>query len=135
MQHDLGAELAEVESVTAHRHLTWITDGQSISFRSCNPLVRLATGPCYLIVQQIVRLYLIVISIGAFGTLLILHAGNRLAQAGVSKTALSVTHVVPREVPTDGGSFIASVLGRLRQNASDDLSRFFLQLSVVIGVS
>ena len=43
--------------------------------------------------------------------------------------------MVPGDIPTDGGSFIGSVLGRLGQNANDDLSRFFLQLSVIIGVS
>ncbi len=85
--------------------------------------------------ERILRLYLLIIAVGAFGTLLIMHAGSRLPSVSPLKGAPSVTHAFPHDVPVDGRSFAGSVLGRLQQNADDGLSRFFLQLFVVISVS
>lgn len=85
--------------------------------------------------QRIVQLYLLIIAIGGFAALLILHAGSRLPVVRSAHSGPVVTRAHPHDLPVNGGSFVASVLTRLEQNADEGLSRFFLQLFVVIGVS
>jgi Kef-type K+ transport system membrane component KefB len=75
------------------------------------------------------------ICITGVGVALALRAGNQLSPHVRGAEVQTIPRVLPANVPVDQESFIDSVAHRLEQNASDTLSRFFLQLFVVIGVS
>lgn len=76
-------------------------------------------------------LYLLVITLAGLGICLILQAGSNRAARRSSLAAQATPHVVA----ADSASLSDSVASSLRRNADDPLSRLFLQLFVVIGVS
>jgi Kef-type K+ transport system membrane component KefB len=81
------------------------------------------------------QLYLLIIGIAGFGIFLMLRAGSHLPSPGSSMARPFVAHAAPEETVAIGASLGESVRATLQQNASDPLSRLFLQLFVVIGVS
>ncbi len=84
--------------------------------------------------QRIAWLYLLIIGIAMCGFITILHFGRQQPLAGIpgSSVAQSQAH---HKAATSRPSLGHSVADRLRQNAEDPLSRFFLQLFAVITVS
>ena len=85
--------------------------------------------------QHTARLYLFIVGIAVFGILLILRAGNHLPTPGFPAEAPAASQLDRRHVPNAPVSLGESVEERLLRNAEDPLSRFFLQLFVVITAS
>jgi len=85
--------------------------------------------------QSTVRLYLLIVSICAFGMLMILHAGNRSHRHGLPAKADRTIEQSGPSAPAAETSLVESIQDRLQQNAQDPLSRFFLQLVAIIIVS
>ncbi len=85
--------------------------------------------------QPAAKIYLLIVGIALFGILLILHAGSRLPAPGFPAGKRPPSEMDRTDIPTVTSSFGELVAERLRQNAEDSLSRFFLQLFAVITVS
>jgi len=85
--------------------------------------------------QSTVRIYLLIVAICAFGMLMILHSGNRLHRHGLSAKSDSAIEQSGSSPSAAKTSLVESIQDRLRQNAQDPLSRFFLQLVAIIVVS
>src|SRR5262245_46177659 len=85
--------------------------------------------------KRTAQLYLIIVSIVGLGILFILQAGNQLPPpvSGLSTGAVAAT--TPHQTGVGSSSFVASVESSLRQNATNPLSRLFLQLLVIICAS
>jgi Kef-type K+ transport system membrane component KefB len=82
------------------------------------------------------QLYLLIVSLAAFGIVGILRTGNRLAPpvapVAAQTTALASPHAA---APPASDSFFAAARGNLYQNATGSLSRLFLQLFIIIAVA
>ena len=85
--------------------------------------------------KRTVKLYLLIVSIVGLGIFLILHLGSQLPSPASQPTTESVAVTTPHSTDVGGSSFFASVQSSLRQNATNPLSRLFLQLFVIIGAS
>jgi Kef-type K+ transport system membrane component KefB len=88
----------------------------------------------YFIVQRTAQLYLLIVSLAGFGILVILYAGNHLSSSGSSVATPFVSQTAPQGATT-GASLAEAVRATLEQNGADPLSRLFLQLFSIIGVS
>src|SRR5690242_8668809 len=84
--------------------------------------------------KQPARLYLIIVSIVGLGIFFILHEGSRLPPPTprFSPESLAATS---QATDASASSLFASVRSSLRQNASNPLSRLFLQLLIVMCAS
>ncbi len=85
--------------------------------------------------QTAARHYLLIVGIAVAGLVLILRAGSHLPAPGAPLPVLNASQTSGSESPTPAVPFGQAVEQRLEQNAADPLSRFFLQLFVVITVS
>src|SRR6266513_4544257 len=85
--------------------------------------------------KRTAQLYLLIVSIVGLGIFFILHLGSQLPPP-VSRLATEpIAATTPHSADVSGSSFFASVESNLRQNATNPLSRLFLQLFVIIGAS
>ena len=82
--------------------------------------------------QVTAKLYLLIVGVAAVGVLLILSLNNRLPLPGPGPQRVSASQPIQVASAASGDSLAESLLDRLRQNAGEPLSRFFLQLSIVI---
>src|SRR5262249_22596341 len=82
------------------------------------------------------QLYLLIVSVVGLGIFFILHVGSRLPPP-ISRLSSQSTAAAtaPRSTDVTESSFSASVESNLRQNATNPLSRLFLQLLIIIGAS
>jgi Kef-type K+ transport system membrane component KefB len=85
--------------------------------------------------KRTAQLYLIIVSIVGLGIFFMLHAGSQLPHPISQVSTGSVAATAPHPTDVDGSSFFASVQSGLRQNATNPLSRLFLQLLVIICAS
>ena len=85
--------------------------------------------------QTAARHYLLIVGIAVAGLVLILRAGSHLPAPGAPLPVHIASQTIGSEKPTPSVPFTQEVEQRLGQNAADPLSRFFLQLFVVITVS
>ena len=81
------------------------------------------------------QLYLIIVSVVGLGIFFILHAGTQLPSPVSRLPNGSVAVATPNSTAVSGSSFFAAVQSGLRQNATNPLSRLFLQLFIIIGAS
>ena len=80
-------------------------------------------------------MYLIIVSIVGLGIFFILHLGSQLP-APVSRLSTEpVAAATLHSTDIGGSSFFASVESVLQQNATNPLTRLFLQLLIIIGAS
>jgi Kef-type K+ transport system membrane component KefB len=86
-------------------------------------------------IQKTAKLYLLVVGLAGLGLLLILYLGSHLPVPHLSLHALSESQPTPLGVSSHATSLGLSVQHRLLDYAQDPLSRFFLQIFVVIVVS
>ena len=85
--------------------------------------------------QTAARHYLLLVGIAVTGLILILRAGSHLPVSEVRLSIPGTSLTSENERPVAAASFGQAVEQRLDQNAADPLSRFFLQLFVVITAS
>jgi Kef-type K+ transport system membrane component KefB len=85
--------------------------------------------------KRTAQLYLIIVSIVGLGIFFILHAGTHLPSPVSQLANGSVAVATPASTAVSGSSFFAAVQSGLRQNATNPLSRLFLQLFIIIGAS
>jgi K+:H+ antiporter len=85
--------------------------------------------------KRTVQLYLIIVSLVGIGIFFILHAGTQLPSPVSRLPNGSLAVATPHPTDVSGSSFFASVQSGLRQNATNPLSRLFLQLFIIIGAS
>jgi Kef-type K+ transport system membrane component KefB len=85
--------------------------------------------------QRNATLYLSIVGFAALGILWILHAGDRLPRGTFPRGGNVQAQIGSTDVPAAGISLRDSIEKRLELNAENPLSRFFLQLFVVITVS
>ena len=85
--------------------------------------------------KRTAKLYLIIVSIVGLGIFFILHAGSQLPSPVSRLPNGSVAVATPNSTAVSGSSFFAAVQSGLRQNATNPLSRLFLQLFIIIGAS
>jgi len=85
--------------------------------------------------KRTAQLYLIIVSIVGLGIFFILHVGSQLPSPVSRLSTEPVAATTPHLTDVSGSSFFASVESNLRQNATNPLSRLFLQLFVIIGAS
>ena len=85
--------------------------------------------------KRYAQLYLIIVSVVGLGIFFILHAGTHLPSPVSRLPNGSVAVAAPNSTAASGSSFFAAVQSGLRQNASNPLSRLFLQLFVIMGAS
>jgi len=88
-------------------------------------------------VPRIIQLYLVTLVLAGLGIVFILHQGSRLSppQGPARQGVVAAPPAGVRALPPSGSPLSQGVLTRLGQNANDDLTRFFLQLLIVISVS
>ena len=85
--------------------------------------------------KRTAQLYLLIVSIVGLGIFFILHAGSQLPPP-VSRVVTEPPAVSSVHLPdARDSSFFASVESSLRQNATNPLSRLFLQLFIIIATS
>src|SRR5713101_7326084 len=85
--------------------------------------------------KRTAQLYLIIVSIVGLGIFFILHLGSHLPPPIPSISAEAAAQATRHVTDASNSSFSASLESSLRENATDPLSRLFLQLFVVIAVS
>ena len=85
--------------------------------------------------QRTVKLYLLIVGLASLGVLVVLYFGSRLPAPGLPLHTLGVTQAAQSGISSAPTSLGVSITHRLLQSAADPLSRFFLQLFVVIVVS
>src|SRR5713226_7870970 len=85
--------------------------------------------------KRTAQLYLIIVSIVGFGIFFILHLGSHLPPPIPSISAEAAAQAPRHITDASNSSFFASVESNLRQNATNPLSRLFLQLFIIIGAS
>jgi Kef-type K+ transport system membrane component KefB len=85
--------------------------------------------------KRAAQLYLIIVSVVGLGIFFILHAGTQLPSPVSRLPNGSVAVATPNSTAVSGSSFFAAVQSGLRQNATNPLSRLFLQLFIIIGAS
>jgi Kef-type K+ transport system membrane component KefB len=88
-------------------------------------------------VPRIIQLYLVIVVLAGLGIGLVLHQGSHLSpeRGHGRRTAVAAQPATAQQSRASAGALAESVLTRLGQNANDDLTRFFLQLLIVISVS
>src|SRR5213080_4856950 len=85
--------------------------------------------------KRTAQLYLLIVSIVGLGIFFILHLGSQLPSPVSRLSTEPVAATTPHSADVSGSSFSASVESSLRQNATNPLSRLFLQLFIIIGAS
>src|SRR6266496_1107696 len=85
--------------------------------------------------KRTARLYLLMVSIVGLGIFFILHVGSQLPPPVSRFSTEPVAVTTPHSTDVSDSSFSASVKSTLRQNATNPLSRLFLQLFIIIGAS
>src|SRR5262245_55101414 len=85
--------------------------------------------------QTAARHYLLLVGFAVAGLVLILRAGSDLPVLEAPLAVPIASQTIGSERPTPSIPLNQEVEQRLEQNAADPLSRFFLQLFVVITVS
>ena len=85
--------------------------------------------------RRTAQLYLLIVSIVGLGIFFVLHEGNQLPPPVSQLSTEAVAATAPHLTDVSGSSFFASVKSTLRQNATNPLSRLFLQLLIVMGAS
>jgi len=85
--------------------------------------------------RRTAQLYLLIVSIVGLGIFFVLHEGNQLPPPVSQLSTEAVAATAPHLTDVSGSSFLASVKSTLRQNATNPLSRLFLQLLIVMGTS
>ena len=85
--------------------------------------------------QTTIRHYLLIVGLAVAGLVLVLRAGSHLPAPEAQVLVHSASETIGSETPTPSVPFKQEVEQRLGQNAADPLSRFFLQLFVIITVS
>src|SRR5690242_13844921 len=85
--------------------------------------------------KRAAQLYLIIVSVVGLGIFFILHAGSQLPPPVSAASAKAVATSTPHASGAGESSFFVSVRSTLWQNASNPLSRLFLQLLIIIGAS
>jgi len=96
---------------------------------------RVRLGHSSRLMHRSATLYLSIVGFAALGILFILHAGDRLSRPAVPLGNNSQTEIGSPDIPPAGVSLSDSIEKRLELNAENPLSRFFLQLFVVITIS
>jgi len=79
--------------------------------------------------------YLFVVTALGLSIFFILRAGNQLPAPVLPLSTQSSSQITPHLTEFSDSSFFASVESNLRQNATNQLSRLFLQLLIIIGAS
>ena len=85
--------------------------------------------------RRTAQLYVLIVSIVGLGIFFVLHEGNQLPPPVSQLSTEAVAATAPHLTDVSGSSFFASVKSTLRQNATNPLSRLFLQLLIVMGAS
>src|SRR5438876_4603483 len=85
--------------------------------------------------KRTAQLYLLIVSIVGLGIFFVLHVGSQLPSPVSRLSTEPVAATTPHSADVSGSSFFASVESSLRQNATNPLSRLFLQLFIIIGAS
>src|SRR5947199_3715107 len=85
--------------------------------------------------KRTAQLYLVIVSIVGLGIFFMLHVGSQLPSPVSRPSTGSMAVTTPHSIDVGGSSFFASVESNLRQNATNPLSRLFLQLLIIIGAS
>src|SRR5215470_14335114 len=85
--------------------------------------------------KRTAQLYLLIVSIVGVGIFFILHVGSQLPPPVSRLSTEPVAQTTPHVTEFSDSSFFASVESNLRQNATNQLSRLFLQLLIIIGAS
>src|SRR5262245_5076113 len=85
--------------------------------------------------KRAAQLYLLIVSIVGLGIFVILDLGSQLPPPVSRFATEEVAATTPHLTDVSDSSFLASVKSSLRQNATNPLSRLFLQLFVIIGAS
>ena len=84
---------------------------------------------------RIIQLYLLVLTIAGLAILVILHEGRQLPPPKGPARQGAVAAAPARDQHQTSSNVFETVLNRLDKNANDDLTRFFLQLLIVVGAS
>src|SRR4029450_9510479 len=85
--------------------------------------------------KRTAQLYLLIVSIVGLGIFFILHVGSQLPPPAPRLSTQAVAASAPELSAVSASSFFASVESTLRQNATNPLSRLFLQLFIIISAS
>jgi Kef-type K+ transport system membrane component KefB len=85
--------------------------------------------------KRTAQLYLIIVSIVGLGIFFILHVGSQLPPPVSRLSTQSVAVTAQQLTDVSGSWFFASVQSTLQQNATNPLSRLFLQLLIIIVAS
>ena len=85
--------------------------------------------------RRTAQLYLLIVSIVGLGIFFVLHAGSQLPPPVSRLSTEAVAATAPHLTDVNDSSFFASVQSSLLQNATNPLSRLFLQLFIIIGAS
>src|SRR5438093_9717724 len=85
--------------------------------------------------KRTAQLYLLIVSIVGLGIFFILHLGSQLPSPVSRLSTEPIAATTPHSADVSNCSFFASVESSLRQNATNPLSRLFLQLFIIISAS
>jgi K+:H+ antiporter len=85
--------------------------------------------------KRTAQLYLVIVSIVGFGIFFMLHLGSQLPPPPSPVPTKSAGQTSAYVADVGDSSFFAAVKSNLRQNATNPLSRLFLQLFIIIGAS
>ena len=85
--------------------------------------------------KRTAQLYLLIVSIVGLGIFFILHVGSQLPSPVSRLSTEPLAATIPHSADVSNSSFFASVESNLRQNATNPLSRLFLQLFIIISAS
>ena len=85
--------------------------------------------------KRAAQLYLIIVSVVGLGIFFILHAGSQLPPPVSAGSAKAIATSSAHASGAGESSLFVSVRSTLWQNASNPLSRLFLQLLIIIGAS
>ena len=91
--------------------------------------------PAFSTMKRNTLYYFLAVSAMGLGIFFMLHMGSRLPPPVPRISTESIAATTPHLTEASGSSFFASVQSTLRQNATNPLSRLFLQLFVIIGAS
>jgi Kef-type K+ transport system membrane component KefB len=91
--------------------------------------------PAFYAMKRPAQLYLIIVSIIGFGIFFILHLGSDLRPSPSPIPTKSVAQTSASVTDASNYSFFAAVKSSLGQNATNPLSRLFLQLFIIIGAA
>jgi len=85
--------------------------------------------------KRTAQLYLLIVSIVGLGIFFILHVGSQLPPPVSRLSTEPVAATTPHSTDVSNSSFLAAVESTLQQNATNPLSRLFLQLLIIICAS